>query len=142
MRLNTRRRSVSYALMTAIVLLATVCESSEPYTAVSGEVVEMNCWTRQGLGGIGHATCGIECAKHGIPVGVYDAQSRTVFVLLPGRDKSALPPDLIAAMGRSVTIRGEVLRRAGSTFLAVQSWEIKSRRENAPPPRESDRPAS
>jgi hypothetical protein len=126
MRLNHRRRSVSFALIAAIALFTTVCESGAPQIVISGEVVEMNCWARLGIGGVAHASCGIECAKHGIPVGIYDAQSRTVFILLPARDKSAVPQDLIAAMGRRVNVRGDVIRRAGSTFLAVQSWEPSS----------------
>jgi hypothetical protein len=94
-------------------------------TAVSGEVVETYCWGALSIGGPGHAKCGIECAKRGIPVALYDARSRKAFVLLPGRDKTSLSPELIAAMGRKVTVRGDVLSRGGMSFMTVHSWELQ-----------------
>jgi hypothetical protein len=74
------------------------------------------------LGGVAHASCGIECAKRGIPVAVDDRKAHTVYVLLPPRDKSSLPPALIAQMGRQVTIRGDAFTKGGSHFLVVKEW--------------------
>jgi hypothetical protein len=88
-----------------------------------GEVVETYCWAVHQVGGTGHAQCGIECAKRGLPVALYDPKSRRAFILLPARDKASLPPDLIAAMGQRVNIRGEVLERGGIQFLIAQSWQ-------------------
>jgi len=118
-----RRRFVSFSLIALIAVLTTVCGSAEPQAVVSGEVIETFCWAKLGIGGAAHASCGIECAKRGIPVGIYDAQSRTVYVILPGRDKSAVPPELVAAMGKRVSVRGEVVKRGGAAFVSVQSWE-------------------
>lgn len=124
MSVTLGRRSVSFALLALIATLTTVCGSAEPYAVISGEVIETFCWARLGVGGAAHASCGIECAKRGIPVGIYDARSRALFILLPGRDKSAVPQDLIAAMGKRVSVRGELVKRAGTSFFSVQSWEL------------------
>ncbi len=94
-------------------------------TAVSGEVVETYCWSALRAGGVSHAKCGIECARRGIPVAIYDDASRQAFILLPGRDKTSLPPELVAAMGRKVTVRGDVIRRGGASFVTVQSWALQ-----------------
>ena len=123
MRLIPRRRSASLAAVALIASLAAVCGEGTPQSVVSGQVVETYCWAKLGVGGPDHASCGIECVKRGIPAAVYDKESRQLFILLPGQDKAAVPPDLIAAMGREVTVRGEVLRKAGANFVAVQSWE-------------------
>jgi len=92
-------------------------------TTVTGEVIETYCYAIHSVGGPGHAACGIECAKRGLPVGIVDAKTRKVIVLLAGRDKTSLPPELIAQMGRRVTIEGELVSRGGEQFLTVQKWE-------------------
>lgn len=95
-----------------------------PAETVTGELVETYCWAKLQVGGVGHARCGIECAKRGIPIAVYDSRSRKVWILLPGTDKSALPPQLKEAMGRRVTVSGEASVRGNSQFLSVRSWQI------------------
>jgi hypothetical protein len=118
---NIGRRSLSFAIL-IICFAATRTFAGVPAT-VTGEVVETYCWAVHQVGGTGHAQCGIECAKRGLPVALYDLKSHKAFVLLPSRDKSSLPPDLIAAMGQRVNIRGEVVERGGIQFLIVQSWQ-------------------
>ena len=116
------RRSLSFAILTIVCFTATRAFAGTP-TTVTGEVVETYCWAVHQVGGTGHAQCGIDCAKRGLPVALYDQKSHKAFVLLPARDKTSLPPDLIAAMGQRVNIRGEVLERGGIQFLIVQSWQ-------------------
>ena len=123
MRRMTRRRSASLAIVILIASFASVCGHGTEQSIVSGEVVETYCWAKIGVGGPEHAACGIECAKRGIPVAILDSESRKLFILLPGRDKMSVPPELIAAMGTKVNVRGEIVRRAGASFVSVQSWE-------------------
>ena len=123
MRIVTWRRSASLAVVALIASLAAVCGEGTPQSVVSGQVVETYCWAKLGVGGPQHAACGIQCVKRGIPAAVYDAESRELFILLPGKDKMSVPPELIAAMGHHVKVRGEIIRRAGTNFVAVQSWE-------------------
>ena len=123
MRLNIVRRSASIVIVIVAAAAIALWTKGTPPPVVSGEVVETYCWAKLRVGGPDHAACGIQCAKRGIPVAVVDAQSREVFILLPGKDKMALPPELIAAMGQNVNIRGEIVRRDGANFVAVQSWE-------------------
>lgn len=123
MRTLIGRRSASLAAIVLITLFVAGPGSASAPSSVTGEIVETFCWARvRNPGGPAHAACGIECAKRGIPVAIYDAQARKLYVLLPGRDKTALPPSLIAAMGRRVTVQGEIASRAGANFLTVQSW--------------------
>jgi hypothetical protein len=122
MMTNIGRRSLSFAVLTFVCLTATRTFAGIP-TTVTGEIVETYCWVVHQVGGTGHAQCGIDCAKRGLPVALYDQKSHKAFVLLPARDKSSLPPDLVAAMGHRVNIRGEVLERGGIQFLIVQSWQ-------------------
>ncbi|HEV7243056.1 MAG TPA: hypothetical protein VGQ36_27765 [Thermoanaerobaculia bacterium] len=125
----TRRQFASFAAVAIIAIVAVFAASrtigsSQP--AITGELVETFCYAKVRIGGVAHAACGIECAKRGIPLAVVDAQSRTAYVLLPGRDKSSVPPELIAQMGHKVTIRGEIITRGGNNFITVQSWKRAS----------------
>jgi len=106
----------------ASIAILVCCSAFAETTAVTGEVVETYCWAVHQVGGTGHAQCGIECAKRGLPVALYDPKSRLAYILLPGRDKTSLPPELVAAMGQRVTIRGETSLRGGIRFLVIQSW--------------------
>lgn len=119
---NIGRRSLSFAILTVACLTVTRILAGTAAT-LTGEVVETYCWAVHEVGGLGHAQCGIECAKRGLPVALYDQRSQKAFILLPARDKASLPPDLIAAMGQRVTIRGEVLARGGIQFLIIKSWQ-------------------
>lgn len=122
----TRRQFASFA---AVVLVAAAAlfvasrtvGSSQP--AITGELVETFCYAKIRIGGVAHAACGIECAKRGIPLAIVDAKTKTAYVLLPGRDKSTVPPEIIAQMGHNVTIRGEIVARGGTNFITVQSWK-------------------
>ena len=118
----TPGRSASFAAVATLILLLTSRTTGSTPPAITGEIVETYCWAKMRVGGAAHAACGIDCAKRGIPVAVVDSQTRTAYVLLPGRDKASVPAELIAMMGRNVTIRGEVVKRGGASFLTVQSW--------------------
>jgi len=120
MRAVSWRRLAAAAAVAAVLL---VNHSDGAPVAISGELVETFCWAKLKVGGPAHASCGIQCAKRGIPVAVVDKASRKVFVLLPGRSNMAVPPELVAMMGQEVTIQGEIVMRGGSNFLLVDSWK-------------------
>ena len=123
---NIGGRSLSFAvLMIACFASARTFAASE--TTISGEIVETYCWAVHQVGGTGHAQCGIECAKRGLPVALYDSKSHTAYILLPARDKMSLPPDLIAAMGQRLKVQGEVVERGRIQFLIVRSWQRETR---------------
>jgi hypothetical protein len=119
---NIGGRSLSFAILVVFCTVAIHTFAGTPAT-VTGEVVETYCWAVHEVGGTGHAQCGIECAKRGLPVALYDLKSHKAYILLPARDKSSLPADLVAAMGQRVNIRGELAARGGIPFLIVQSWQ-------------------
>jgi hypothetical protein len=106
-----------------VVTLTTSRSFAATPVTVTGEVVETYCWAVHQVGGAGHAQCGIECARRGLPVALYDQKSHKAFILLPARDKSSLPADLVAAMGQRISVRGEIQERGGIQFLIVGSWQ-------------------
>ncbi len=74
-----------------------------------------------GAKGEGHRQCGLDCAKKGIPVGILENGTDKVYVLMPNKDKTALPDEVINKMGQTATITGHVYSKGGSQFLTVES---------------------
>jgi hypothetical protein len=44
-----------------------------------------------------------------------------LYVLLPKKDNSSLPPEVMDKMGRKATITGKVYSKGGSQFLTVEA---------------------
>ena len=88
---------------------------------VTGEVIDTFCFSSMGAKGAGHKQCGMDCAKKGIPVGLLEEKTSKVYVLLPDKDKTPLPDDVINKMGSTATITGKVYTTGGSSFLTVES---------------------
>ncbi len=112
--------SILVSMIAAGVLLRSSWRTDP--SAIRGEVVETFCFTTGNERGQAHAACGIVCAKRGIPIALFDARAGKTYVLLPAKDKATLPDGLIAAMGREVTVRGDIIERGGSRFLTVKSF--------------------
>jgi len=120
-----RSASIALLLLTAGAFLAHRSMGDPSQTAITGELVETYCWGKVRVGGPAHAQCAIQCAKRGIPVAVIDEKTRKDFVLLPGKHEATLSPKLIAAMGKKVTIRGELVKRGQNYYLTADSWTVK-----------------
>lgn len=89
--------------------------------AVKGEIVDTFCFVTMGARGASHKQCAIDCAKAGIPSGIVEEGSGKLYVLLPNKDETALPPSVTAKMGETATVTGEVYSSGGSQFLKVES---------------------
>ncbi len=88
---------------------------------VTGEVVDTYCYGLMGAKGESHRSCGISCAKAGIPMGLLQDGTDKLYVLLPNKDNSPLPPAVMDKMGRKATITGKIYQKGGSQFLTVES---------------------
>jgi hypothetical protein len=111
----------------AVCLLAllTVAHTGAQTNGISGELVDTYCYAKIGVRGEPHAACAIKCVRAGIPAGLLETKTRRVYVLLPSADATALPPSLIAAMGKQVEIGGDVVTKGGASFLAVRSFRVR-----------------
>lgn len=70
---------------------------------VEGEMVDMKCWLGMQMPGGGkHATCALECAKKGLPVGIVDKNTGQTFTVL------APAPGLAPYLGKTVRITGDL----------------------------------
>jgi hypothetical protein len=96
-------------------------KAGEKDVSVTGEVIDTFCYAAMGAKGTSHKQCGIDCAKKGIPVGVLEKGSEKIYILLPTKDKTALPDDVVNKMGETVTITGHAYSKGGVAFLTAES---------------------
>lgn len=109
-------------LLVGTATLATAdVKASEKDVSVTGEVIDTFCYTAMGAKGEGHKECGVDCARKGIPVGLLEKGSEKIHILLPTKDKTALPDEVISKMGETVTVTGHPYTKGGVEFLTVES---------------------
>jgi hypothetical protein len=113
-------RNLIYLAAFSAALAITPALHAAGKTDVKGEIVDTFCYLSMGAKGPSHATCGKECAKKGIPVGLLN-EKKDLYVLLPAKDHSPLPAAVIENMGKTVTVSGEVIDKGGSHFLKVDA---------------------
>jgi hypothetical protein len=111
---------ISLVVFLAVVSLSTAVYAAESVT-VTGEVIDTYCYSMAGAKGEAHRQCALECAKKGIPLGLLEDGTNKVYVLLPSKNASPLPPSVIDNMARKVTITGKVVESGGSRFVTVES---------------------
>jgi hypothetical protein len=104
-----------------LLLAAVAASAAEQASSVTGEVVDTFCYATMGAKGTGHKQCAVDCVKKGIPVGLVEKGTDKLYVLLPSKDKTALPDEVINKMAETVTITGRAQTKGGSNFLTVES---------------------
>jgi hypothetical protein len=126
---NTRRERRTEMRVTLLkifagvlmVLVGIVVAHSADTVAVTGEIIDTYCYVLMGAKGASHRQCAIDCVKKGIPAGLLEDGTNKVYVLLPNKDKSPLPPAVIDKMAQKVTVTGKVVTSGGSQFLTIDS---------------------
>ena len=108
---------VAIALGTCAAALA----ADNPSKSVTGNLEDGYCYGSMGAKGQSHKQCAIRCAEKGIPVALVEKGTEKIFVLLPNKDSSPLPADVIQHMEDEVTITGKEYSKGGVTFLVVES---------------------
>jgi hypothetical protein len=117
------RKAVGFSAMIGFWLILSCLmpvQAAEKVT-VTGEVIDTYCYALMGVKGESHRQCAIDCINAGIPAGLLEDGTNKVYVLLPNKDKSGLPKEVINKAGRKATITGKVYASGGSQFLTVES---------------------
>lgn len=100
-----------------------VLADAKPLT-ITGEVVDVSCYTQLGKRGEAHKDCGAKCVLAGAPVGVVTADD-TLYILMPEahhprRDgQVSLAKEYAAKMGTTVTVSGMASTHGGIHTLFV-----------------------
>lgn len=92
---------------------------------MTGEIVDMACYSAHDGRGAKHAVCAKECALGGAPVGLLTSDG-TVYLLLENHSKAKAKKPYIEARGKvteTVTITGDFYKRGGLPAIVVNKVE-------------------
>lgn len=109
-----------FSVLLLVFGLSALVYAAEPVT-LKGEIIDTYCYSMAGAKGEGHRQCAIDCIKAGAPAGLLEDSTNKVYVLLPNKDKSPLPPAVLDNVARKVSISGKMSESGGSRFLTVES---------------------
>jgi hypothetical protein len=105
----------SLSLLATSSLLVRADDQPATTTTVTGEVLDMACYTDHGASGEKHAACAQKCIASGLPVGIKSAADGKVYLVI-GQHKP-LNSELAEYGGKSITLKGKAVSRDGINLL-------------------------
>ena len=111
-------------LFAASVIALSVCIGTSVMAAqksVTGTLEDSFCYVTMGAHGPSHKACATACAKKGIPVALVEKGTDKMYILLPPKNDTALPADVISKMEDKVTVTGDEYEKGGITYLTAVS---------------------
>jgi len=105
----------SLSMLTISSLLVRADDQAAASTTVTGEVLDMACYTDHGAHGEGHAACAQKCISSGLPVGIKSDADGKVYLVIG--DHKPLNSDLAPYGGKTVTLKGKAVTRDGINLL-------------------------
>jgi hypothetical protein len=106
----------SLCVLTASSLLLRGDEKPADTTvSITGEVLDMACYTDHGAQGEKHAACAQKCIASGLPVGIKSDNDGKVYLVI-GEHKP-LNAELAPYGGKTVTLKGKAVSRDGINLL-------------------------
>jgi len=121
------KRTVGIAIVMSVILgllgWGRIVEISAQEVTVVGEIVDWNCYKKDAKNkGAAHRACAIQCAKAGMPLGLVEEGSGTVYKLA-GSWTENKNEKLIPFVGERVKVKGKVEERDGEKILTILSVE-------------------
>jgi hypothetical protein len=111
-------------LLTAGAMILSACVYTSAMAAqksVTGTLEDSFCYVSMGAHGPSHKGCATGCAKKGIPVALVEKGTDKMYIILPPKNDTALPADVINKMEEEVTVTGDEYEKGGITYLTAAS---------------------
>jgi hypothetical protein len=109
-------------LLTALVILLAVAAFAENESVtMTGEIVDLHCYTSRGATGEEHAGCSNACISRDVPAG-FVAEDGTLYLLVNEKPTS-VKEKVAGKAGKKVKVTGKVVERSGMKALQLASVE-------------------
>ncbi len=100
-------------------------EEAKPVTTLTGEVIDLYCYSDHKSSGAEHAKCATSCITKGIPVGFLTADG-TMYVIV-GKDHAPANAEVAPFAGKQSTITGNVMETNGmKTIKLISIADVKA----------------
>jgi hypothetical protein len=88
---------------------------------VTGEVVDIACYTQHNGKGEAHAACAEDCIQGGQPAGIVDADNKLYIVL---GENHKTPAEVVKGLeAKQVKATGKLIEKSGGSYLVVSKIE-------------------
>lgn len=109
------------ALSILLCLLAFTGSAADEPVKMTGQIVDMHCYTSRGAHGEEHAGCANACISRDVPAG-FLADDGTLYLLLNERSVS-VKEKIAGKAGKPVTVTGKIVEKSGVKALQLASVE-------------------
>ena len=108
------------ALLLLLLFTFSSLAAGDPVT-LTGEIVDLHCYTSRGAHGEEHAGCSNACISRDVPAALL-AEDGTLYLLLNEKPVS-VKEKIAGKAGKKVTARGTLVERGGMKALQLASVE-------------------
>ena len=111
------------------IFLCAACPASfgqeKKPTTITGEVLDMACYSASGASGEGHKSCAASCIKDGAPMGILTSDGK-VYLIVENHDKKDAYAEAKKHAGEKITAIGTLSDRGGLKAIIVDEVKPKS----------------
>ncbi len=91
-------------------------------STITGEVVELTCYSTMGAKGEAHKSCAITCAKNGHDLGLLEDGTNKLYTVIAAMEKNPQKM-LLDHVAEHVTVKGTILDKGGMAIINMESIE-------------------
>ena len=92
---------------------------------LTGEVIDVKCYLTGMMGGKGedHKQCALDCIKGGLPVGILEEKTESVYVVVPKGGMKGANEELAPFIAQKVKLIGIMVNKGGERFFLYTKME-------------------
>lgn len=102
-------------LSASSILVRAEDKTTDATSSITGEILDMACYTDHGAHGEKHAACAQKCIASGLPVGIKSGSDGKVYLVIG--DHKPLNSELAEYGGKTITLKGKIVARDGISML-------------------------
>ena len=109
------------AALLLFTLFALIAAAGDESVTLTGEIVDLHCYTSRGAHGEEHAGCSNACISRDVPAALL-TEDGTLYLLINEKPVS-VKEKIAGKAGKKVTAKGKVVERSGMKALQLASVE-------------------
>ena len=125
MKKNVFKRSFFLLAISLCAASLTSFGQDKKSTTLSGEVLDMACYSASGASGEGHKSCAAMCIKGGSPMGLLTSDGK-VYLIVENHDKKDAYAEAQKHAGEQITASGTLSDKGGLNAIIVDDVKPKS----------------
>ena len=119
------KKSFSLLIVSLFAASLTTFAQEKKSTTISGEVLDMACYSAMGASGAGHKSCAADCIKGGSPMGLLTSDGK-VYLLVENHDKKDAYAKAKDYAGEQIIVTGTLSDKGGLSAVVVDEVKPKS----------------